>query len=171
MRGANRESKMRIIALAVAALLSSATAAFAAPASVTVTVGPDLQKKAVETYGVRDVDRLAIELRKDVERELARTGAYSGARIELVLVDVRPNRPTFKQLSDKPGLSFESFGIGGARIEGQAIAPGGVVTPLKYSYYETDIRQTWAHSTWSDAQWTMNRFAYRLASGKSVASR
>lgn len=162
---------MRITALAVAALLSSATAAFAAPASVTVTVGPELQKKAIEKYGVRDIDRLAAELRKDVERELARTGAYDGARIELVLVDAQPNRPTFKQLGDKPGLSFQSFGIGGARIVGQAIAPGGAVTPLKYSYYETDIRQSWDRSTWSDAEWTMNRFAYRLASGKSVASR
>jgi hypothetical protein len=162
---------MRITALAIVALLSSATAAFAAPASVTVTVGPDLQKKAVEKYGVRDVDRLAVELRKDVERELARTGAYEGARIELVLADVQPNRPTFKQLSDKPGLSYESFSIGGARIEGRAIAPGGAVTPLKYSYYETDIRQTWARSTWWDAEWTMDRFASRLASGKSIASR
>jgi hypothetical protein len=162
---------MRITALAVIASLSTATAASAAPASVTVTVGPDLQQKAVETYGVRDVDRMAAELRKDVQRELTRTGAYDGARIELVLVDVQPNRPTMKQMSDTPGLSFQSFGLGGARIEGQAIAPSGAVTPLKYSYYETDIRETWAHSTWSDAQWTMNRFAYRLASGKAVASR
>jgi hypothetical protein len=167
----NRELKMRITALVAAALLSSATAAAAAPASVTVTIGPDLQKKAIEKYGVRDVDRLASELRKDVERELARTGAYDGSRIELVLVDAQPNRPTFKQMSDKPGLSFESFGIGGARIEGQAIAPGGAATPVRYSYYETDIRQSRGHSTWSDAQWTMNRFAYRLARGKSVASR
>ena len=162
---------MRIAALATIALLASATAAFAAPASVSVTVGPDLQKKAIEKYGVRDVDRLAAELRKDVERELTRTGAYDGARIELTLVDAVPNRPTFKQLSDTPGLSFESFGIGGAKIEGQAIAPGGAVTPLKYSYYESDIRQTWANSTWFDAQWTISRFAGRLASGKAIASR
>ena len=162
---------MRIIALAAAALLSSATVASAAPASVTVTIGPELQKKAVEKYGVRDVDRLATELRKDVERELTRTGAYDDARIELTLVDAVPNRPTFKQLSDKPGLSLESFGIGGAKIEGRAIAPGGAVTPLKYSYYETDIRQTRAYSTWSDAQWTISRFAYRLANGKAIASR
>ena len=162
---------MRITALIAAALISSATAAVAAPASVTVTVGPELQKKAVEKYGVRDVDRLATELRKDVERELARTGAYDGARIELVLMDAKPNRPTFKQLSDVPGLSYQSFGIGGARIEGQAVAPGGAVTPLKYSYYETDIRWSWANATWSDAEWTISRFAYRLASGKAIASR
>jgi hypothetical protein len=91
---------MRITALVAAALLSSTTAAVAAPASVTVTVGPELQKKAVETYGVRDVDHLATELRTDVERELTRTGAFGGARIELVLVDAKPNRPTFKQLLD-----------------------------------------------------------------------
>lgn len=162
---------MRIIALAAAALLSSATLAAAAPASVSVTVGPELQKKAVEKYGVRDVDRLAAELRKDVERALARTGAYEGSRIALVLIDAVPNRPTFKQLSDKPGLSYQSFGVGGAKIEGQAIAPGGAVTPLKYSYYETDIRQAWAHSTWSDAEWTLERFANRLGSGKALASR
>ena len=162
---------MRIIVLAAAALLSSASAALAAPASVTVTVGPELQKKAVEEYGVRDVDRLATELRKDVERELGRTGAYDGATIELTLVDAVPNRPTFKQLSDTPGLSLRSFGIGGAKIEGQAIAPGGAVTPLKYSYYEPDIRQTWANSTWFDAQWTISRFADQLAKGKAVASR
>jgi len=162
---------MRMIAFAAVALLSSATMAAAAPASVSVTVGPELQKKAVEKYGVRDVDRLAAELRKDVERELARTGAYDGSRIELVLVDAQPNRPTFKELSDRPGLSFQSFGIGGARIEGRAIAAGGAVTPLKYSYYETDIRQSWGHSTWSDAEWTMGRFASRLGSGKILASR
>ncbi len=82
-----------------------------------------------------------------------------------------PIVPTFKQLSDKPGLSYESFGIGGAKIEGQAVAPDGAVTPLKYSYYETDIRQSWAHSTWYDAEWTINRFAARLGSGRALASR
>lgn len=162
---------MRIIAIAAVALLSSATAALAAPASVTVTIGPELQQKAVEKYGVREVNYLAAELRKDVTRALARTGAYDGARIELTLVDAKPNRPTFKQLSDTTGLSYESFGVGGARIEGQAIAPGGAVTPINYSYYETDIRQSRGHSTWFDAQWTMSRFAARLASGKMVASR
>jgi hypothetical protein len=162
---------MRIMTIAAAALLSSATVALAGPASVDVTISPALQKKAVEKYGVRDVDRLAAELRKDVERELARTGAYDGARLELTLVDAVPNRPTFKQLSDTPGLSFESFGVGGARIEGQAVAPGGAVTPIKYSFYETDIRQSWGHSTWSDAEATINRFAYRLGRGQALATR
>ena len=75
-----------------------------------------------------------------------------------------------KQLGDKPGLSFESFGVGGAKIEGRAVAADGAVTPLKYSFYETDIRQAPYRSTWSDAQWTFDRFASRLGRGQALAS-
>jgi hypothetical protein len=162
---------MRTIALAAATALLVSGAAFAAPATVSVTVGPELQKKALKTYGVKDVDRLAANLRADVERELTKTGAYDGARIELVLVDVKPNRPTFKQMGDTPGLSYQSFGLGGAKIEGQAIAADGTVTPVGYRWYETDIGQTWYQATWSDAEWTFDRFATRLSRGQALASR
>ena len=163
---------MRIIALAAAAaLLVPGAAAFAAPASVSVTVGPELQKKALKKYGVKDVNRLAESLRSDVERELTKTGAYDGARVELVLVDATPNRPTFKQMSDMPGLSYQSFGLGGARIKGQAIAADGAVTPIAYSWYENDIRQAWYQPTWADAEWTFDRFATKLSRGQALASR
>ncbi len=163
---------MRTIAVTAVALIASvATAASAAPASVHVTVGPELQKKAVKTYGVRDVDGLASDLKKDVERSLARTGALQDARVELTLVDVKPNRPTFKQLGDVPGLSFQSFGVGGAKIEGRAIAADGTVTPLSYQWYESDIRWAQNHSTWQDARNTFGRFAYRLGRGHQLASR
>ena len=55
---------MRILAFAAAALLASAGAALAAPASVSVTVGPQLQAKAAAILGVRDVNDLAAELQK-----------------------------------------------------------------------------------------------------------
>ena len=160
---------MRTIALATAISLI-AGAALAAPASVAVAIGPKLHEKAIKTLGVRETEMLARDLQRSVERQLARTGAYNDARIELVLVDAQPNRPTFKQLGDKPGLSFESFGVGGAKIEGRAVAADGAVTPLKYSFYETDIRQAPYRSTWSDAQWTFDRFAYRLGRGQALAS-
>jgi hypothetical protein len=162
---------MRTLAVAAAALLLSGTAALAAPASVTVTVGPKLQAKADKTYGAREVDQLATDLRRSVERQLARTGAYDGARVDLVLVDAVPNRPTFKQMSDTPGLSLRSFGVGGAKIEGRTVAADGKETPLNYSYYQPDIREAHGASTWSDAQWTIDRFAYRLGKGEAVASR
>ena len=162
---------MRTLVFAAAALAVSATAASAAPASVRVTIGPELQAKAASTLGQRDVNALAKDLRTRVEKELAKTGAYEGQRIELELTDVQPNRPTFKQLGDRPGLSYESFGVGGARIEGSAIAPDGRVTPISYKYYESDIRYARRGGTWADAEWTIDRFAYQLGRGDAVAKR
>jgi hypothetical protein len=163
---------MRILAtIATTALLASATAALAAPASVSVTISPQLQAKANKTLGARDVNDLAAQLQATVEKRLAKTGAYDGARIELVLADAKPNRPTFKQMGDTPGLSYDSFGVGGASIEGRAVAPNGAVTPIAYKYYETDIRLSRFGGTWSDAEGTFQRFAHDLGRGQAVASR
>jgi hypothetical protein len=162
---------MRTLALAAAVLIASGSAALAAPASVSVSLSPELQKLAVKSYGVKDVERLRDELRSDVERELGRTGAFEGARIELVLVDAKPNRPTFKQMTNTPGLSMQSFGIGGAKIEGQAIRADGTAIPLSYSWYETDIRNTWTSWVWTDAEYAFDRFARRLGQGQALARR
>jgi hypothetical protein len=162
---------MRLAALAIAALLASATAAVAAPPAVSVTVAPKLQATFEKTYGLREAALLTGDLKTSVERSLAKTGAYDGARIELTLIDVKPNRPTFKQLGDTPGLSMESFGIGGAAIEGRIVAADGHETPIAYRWYETDIAQSYGHWVWTDAEWTFDRFARRLATGGQLARR
>jgi hypothetical protein len=162
---------MRILLASAAVLLLTGTAAAAAPADVTVTIGPELQAKAENNYGIDEVARLARDLQLQVKRSLARSGAYEDARVELVLADVRPNRPTFKQLGDTPGLSFESFSVGGAAIDGRIVTADGAVKPVSYKWYETDIRQAAAHWTWSDAVWTFDRFANRLARRDTLASR
>ena len=162
---------MRLAILSAAALLASATAALAAPASVTVGVAPELQKKFDKTYGQREATLLTADLRATVEKTLARTGAHDGARIELTITDVKPNRPTFKQLGDTPGLSMQSFGIGGAAISGKIVAADGTEKPLSYRWYETDIRQSSYNWVWSDAEWTFDRFARRLARDGDVAQR
>ena len=161
---------MRTAILAVAISLC-ASAAFAAPAMVSVSVGPELQAKAVKTYGVPEVERLAADLRREVEKKLARTGAYDDTRVDLVLVDAVPNRPTFKQLSDTPGLSLQSFGVGGAEIAGTVTRADGSTQPLGYRWYESDIRWAYANWIWSDAETTFDRFATRLSRGEAVASR
>ena len=158
---------MRILALAATVAVMSASAALAAPASVQVNISPALQDKAVKKYGVREVNELADSLRKSVERELARTGAYEGGKVDITLVDAVPNRPTFQQMSDRPGLSFLSFGIGGARIEGQATSANGTVTPVAYKWYESDIRWAQYNATWTDAYTTFQRFAHTLSRAKS----
>lgn len=161
----------RILALSAALSLLSAPAALAAPASVSVTVGPELQKKFDKTYGVREAEQLTADLRTSIEAALGKSGAHEGARIELVLTDVKPNRPTFKQLADTPGLSMQSFGVGGAAIEGRIVAADGQEQPVKYSWHEADIRQAYGNWIWHDAEWTFDRFARRLARGQEVARR
>jgi len=162
---------MRLIVLSAAALLASASVALAAPASVTVSVGPELQKKFDKDYGVREAQLLTADLQSSVEKSLAKSGALDGARVELILTDVKPNRPTFKQMADTPGLSMESFGIGGAAIEGRIVAADGTESPVSYRWYETDIRNSYANWIWHDAEWTFDRFARRLARGREVARR
>ena len=89
----------------------------------------------------------------------------------MVLTDAVPNRPTFKQLGDTPGLSYESFGLGGAKIEGRAVTANGAISPISYKYYETDIRQARHGGTWADAEQTFSMFAYALGRGQVLASR
>lgn len=166
---------MRALLFTVFATVGLAGSALAQPpaetSNVQVVLSPELQKKATEEYGLKDVQRLADDLRKDAARELDRSGVLVGGRLELTLVDVKPNRPTFKQLGDKPGLSIESFGIGGASIEGRAVSMDGTVTPVRYQWYETDIRQSRYSSTWSDAQYAIDRFASGLTRGNVYARR
>lgn len=167
---------MRTLAIAASALVLTAGAANATSpiptdTEVRVTVGPELQKKAEKIYGVRDVNDLAQDLQSSVSKELARTGVLAGARINLTLVDATPNRPTMKQMSDKPGLSSWSFGLGGAEIQGEAVSPDGVVTPISYRWYEHDIRQAWYNTTWGDANRAIDRLAHKLSRGQVLASR
>jgi hypothetical protein len=163
--------RMILPAALFAAASLGAAAANAAPAEVQVQIGPKLQKAAADSLGVKEIDRLAADLKRQVERELGRTGVLEGARVELTLVDAKPNRPTFKQLGDRPGLSYESFGLGGARIEGRAVAVDGAVTPIRYEWYESDIRYAPYRVTWSDADTAFSQFARGLARGEAYARR
>jgi hypothetical protein len=158
---------MRLAAsMSAAAVLALAGAAQAQ--TVSVAIGPKLQEKADE-YGQRELDFLARDLKVSVESRLARAG--SSGRYELVLVDAKPNRPTFEQLGDRPGLSPLSWGVGGATIEGAYVAPDGARTPLAYRWYESDIAWARFESTWGDAQAAFDRFGNRLARGQAYASR
>lgn len=162
---------MRTMILSAAAWAAIANVAAAAPAEVRVAVAPALQATFEKTYGVREANLLKDELRKSVEQSLADSRALDGARIELTLVDVKPNRPTFKQLADTPGLSMQSFGVGGAALEGRVIAADGTERPVAYSWYESDFRQAYGRWVWSDAEWAFDRFARKLARGETLARR
>ena len=163
---------MRLATFLTTTLAAMAVTAAAHAAEVNVTIGPELQAKA-DQYGQRDLDYLAAELRESVQKAFERTGGLStdGATIDLVLEDAMPNRPTFRQMALKPGLSYESFGIGGATISGVLTTADGRQVPLGYRWYESDIRWSQGAGTWMDAENTFDRFARRLARGEAVAER
>jgi hypothetical protein len=176
-----RMSVMRALAISlglVALPLSLANAAEPGPltpvASVTVTIDPAFAKVGGKDYGLRDLQGLADSLKKSVEGQLSAKGrltpgAADAATVNLVLIDAKPNRPTFKQMADRPGLSMESFGIGGAEVKGEQVMPGGGKIMLGYSWYENDIRWSQAQATWSDAERAIDGFARRLAEGDAEA--
>lgn len=153
----------------LAATLAVAAAAQAQPDAVTVHIGPDLQEKA-DDLGQREVDQQAARLADKVREVLARRGALNGARIDLVLTDLQPNRPTWQQASDRPGLSImDSFSIGGATIEGEVVTADGQRLPIRFSRYSNDIRNVQGYGTWWDADRAFERLANNLAEGRLVS--
>jgi hypothetical protein len=153
---------MRAVLISAVLLLGLAQPALAAPAvsAVKVSIGPDLADK-VDEIGKRDLDSLAADLQRTIERRVPR--AQDGGVLTLVIDDARPNRPTAQQLMTTQGLSMESFGNGGAKISGDYVDPSGQRTPIAYSWYGDDIRWARYSSTWRDAEDAFDRLADRLA--------
>ena len=150
------------------AALALAGAAAAQPSAVTVTISPDFAK-AAEELGQRDVQQQIEDLTRKVERVLTDRNALTGARIDLVITDLKPNRPTMQQTSDKPGLDpIRSISIGGAAIEGTVTTASGEVQPVKYDYYSTSLADVRGYSTWQDARTAYDRLARNLVDGRYV---
>lgn len=151
------------------AVALAAAPAMADPASIYVTLGPDLQDRA-DALGQQEVQEQAEQLARIVERALARDGTLDDARIELVLTDLRPNRPTFQQLADRPGLDGQrSRSIGGATIEGQITTADGRTQPVRYDWYSTSLADVYGFNTWQDANRAYRRLAMNLAAGRYLS--
>ncbi len=150
------------------AAMALAGAVAAQPSAVVVTVSPDFAKTAAE-LGEREVQQQADDLARTVERVLNEQQALNGARIELVITDLKPNRPTIQQATDKPGLDMmRSISIGGAAIEGTVTTASGEVQPVKYERYSNNLADVRGYSTWQDASTAFNRLARNLAEGRYV---
>ena len=150
-------------------LAVAAGPALADPATVSVTIGPDLPEKTRD-LGDRDVREQADRLAEVVRRALADSGDLDGARIDLVLTDLKPNRPTFEQMADRPGLDpHRSISIGGAAIEGRITTADGRVLPVKYDWFSQSLAEVRGFSTWQDADRAYERLASRLADGRYVS--
>ena len=146
---------------------AAALAGVAQAQTVNVQIGGELRRDALE-LGERDVQKQADRLGEVVHRALVRQGGFEGATVNLELLDVRPNRPTFQQLADRPGLDgHRSVSIGGAEIRGEIVMADGSVRPIRrWDWYSHSITEVMGFGTWQDAERAYSRFAAGVASGR-----
>ena len=147
----------------------TADAPLASTANVKVSVGGDLTKE-VSKLGERDVREQAGDLADAVQLELDRTGSqWAGSQVNLVITDLKPNRPTLQQAMDRPGLSIlHSISIGGASIEGELLTPDGRSLPIRYARYSNHLDEVFGISTWGDADRAFDGLAANLRRGRLV---
>lgn len=158
---------MRKIVFLASLVAATAVAGLAQAQTVNVEIGGELRREALD-LGERDVRRQADRLAEVVHAALVREGGFEGATINLVLLDVRPNRPTFQQLADSPGLDGNrSVSTGGAEITGEVVLADGTVKPLpRWDWYSHSISEVMGFSTWQDAERAYSRYATALSSGR-----
>jgi hypothetical protein len=147
--------------------LVAAAALFAAPVAlateVTVAYSQDFEEALESDYGVKEGTYLASSIEEDLMREFAAAGIEVG-RVVVTIERAVPNKPTFKQLGDKPGLDYgNSISIGGMKLSATAFDPnGGEMGNLTYDWFETDIRLA-GLTTWHDAKRASDKFARKFA--------
>lgn len=148
----------------VTAIAAQAQAQAQAQEPVTITIGPRLQDE-VDKLGAPEVNQQVDELRSRVAAALAER--YPGATAELVLTDLKPNRPTREQLLKTPGLDpIRSISIGGASIEGSIVTADGERRPVRYSYFTSNLRDVYGYGVWWDAHRAFERLADGIRSGR-----
>lgn len=142
---------------------ASASAQTTAPINVEVSASEEFQEKLEDDYGERELKRLAKDITKDLTRAMEKSGT-SPAKIDVTILDARPNRPTFEQLSERAGLSLRSFSTGGMDMKAIAYdASGNILGELEYDWFEHDIRFAQGRTTWSDARRASQIFARKFA--------
>lgn len=155
---------MRITTVAISALAALLMASPALAVTVEARVSTEFQEKLTDDIGVREGKILTDMLSAKIEKTFAARGVKA-ERVVVTIEDAKPNRPTMEQVSNKPGLdAMRSISIGGAHVTGIAYdASGQEIGKIDYDWYETDLSNVIAATTWSDARSSFDRFARRFA--------
>lgn len=155
---------MRFTVLAATALATLALALPASALTVEAKVSPEFQKKLDDDIGAREARTLTEAVTTKVTNVFSARGIQAD-KVVVTIEDARPNRPTFQQASDKPGLDvMRSISLGGAKVSGVAYnASGAEIGRLDYDWYENDLSNSFGAATWSDARTSFDRFARRFA--------
>ena len=137
----------------------------AAPVSVDVQLGPAVQARANE-LGPTELDEQRAYLRKDILAALARS-PNPPAQVRLVISDIEPNRPTSAQLGVSTQLQQTSFGTGGAAITGDILTADGRHIPVRFRYFQTQLRNEVNFTTWGDADQAFDDLAGAIGAGRT----
>lgn len=152
---------MKSIVYGIAAL---ALLPIAAATEVSVTYSDDFAEELSDNYGEREGTYLTKEITEDIRSAFAIAGA-DPERVEVVILEAKPNRPTREQARQRPGLdTFRSRSIGGMKLQATAYdAEGEILGAHEYAWFENDIREVIVSSTWTDAKRASSRFARKFA--------
>ena len=158
----------KLAVVAAALTLATSGTALAQPEAINITIAPDFTEQA-QKLGQREIDEQIQDLTRQLNRTLTRQNALEGATLDIVITDLKPNRPTMQQLSDRPGLdAMRSLSIGGAAFEGSVTTADGVKHDVKYDYYSPTIQDSVGSAIWTDANRAYSRLASALAAGRYV---
>jgi hypothetical protein len=161
MRTIQENDPMKYLLAAASFALLATPAALAT--EIDVGYSTDFQEKLQDDYGAREGTYLADAVREDLMREFKAAG-LNVERVSVTIEKAKPNKPTFKQLGDKPGLDYSgSTSIGGMKLSATAFdASGTEMGSMTYDWFETDIRYA-GITTWQDAKRASDRFARKFA--------
>lgn len=148
----------------IAAIGALALLPVAAATEVAVSYSDDFAEELTDNYGEREGERLTRDISDDLDKAFEKAGV-TAARVEVVIIDAKPNRPTFEQLSATPGLdAIRSISIGGMELSGTAYdADGNVLATQDYEWFQNNIRDVIGFGTWGDANRASRRFAKKMA--------
>ncbi len=149
-------------------LIAGTLAPAALAADIQVSFSDKFQQELEDNYGPREGERLADDIRDDLEHELSKAN-INPARVSVTIVNAKPNRPTQQQMSDEPGLDMlRSKSIGGMDLTGTAYDDAGnPIGELQYDWFETSIDNVHASGVWGDANRASRRFARKFADSLS----
>lgn len=152
---------MKTIFAAIGALAILPTAA---ATEVAVTYSDDFAEELSDNYGEREGETLTEEIIEDLDRAFTKAGV-DPARVDVMIVNAKPNRPTLGQLSDRPGLdSFRSISLGGMELVGTVYdADGNIIATQEYGWFENNLRDVVGSGVWTDANRASRRFATKMA--------
>lgn len=130
---------------------------------ITISFSDDALEEFSETYGEREMEVLTTSLNKRLKKVLDKEN-LNISKIDLIIEDAAPNRPTREQVSQRPGLDqFRSVSLGGAKITGTAYAENGeILATSTIKRYAHSIHDAKYQSTWGDAKRAFSVFSKRM---------